>query len=334
MKTAIIGFGFMGRTHAANILKTEGAELSAIVDKTPPADLLQTQGGNFTTNSADAKLISQIPHFDDTATCLEEIRPDAVVICLPTFLHYSTTKLCLEHGCHVLLEKPICLDLAQGEEMISLAKAKDRTFMVAHCIRFFPEYEFLKKTICSNRLGKLKLLKMLRISGAPSWGSWQDEQVKSTSGGALFDLLIHDIDFLNDALGQPEKIWNPPPLLEAFRGNYINSIWEYPAADAVAMVEGGNCFPPQRPFECGFSGVFENGAILYRSSDPGKVKIFTAGQEEIEDFSGEKCGYLKELEYFFECAGSGQYPERCPPEDALTAIRLCYRHLDQEEKAS
>ena len=332
MKTAIIGFGFMGRTHAANILKTGGAELSAIVDKSQPADLLRSQGGNFTTNSTDIEAISQIPRFDDTSTCLEEIRPDAVVICLPTFLHYSITRLCLEHGCHVLLEKPICLDLLQAEELIGMAKAKARTFMVAHCVRFFPEYEFLKKTIASNRLGKLKLLKMLRISGAPSWGCWQDEQVKATSGGALFDLLIHDIDFLNVALGEPDKIWNSPPLLEAFRGNYVNSIWEYSASGTVAMVEGGNCFPPQRPFECGFSGVFENGAILYRSSDPGKIRIFAADHEEIEDLSREKDGYLKELEYFYECAGSGQYPERCLPEDAIAAIRLCYRHLDQEYK--
>ncbi|MEI8080066.1 MAG: Gfo/Idh/MocA family oxidoreductase [bacterium] len=328
MKTAIIGFGFMGRLHAANLLKTAGAELAAIVDKTPPADLLRVPGGNFTTTAADAKIISRIPYFADLVSGLEAIRPEAVVICLPTFLHYATTKLCLEHGCHVLLEKPICLELAQAEEMISLSKAKARTFMVAHCLRFFPEYEFLKQTITSHRLGQLKLLKMLRLSGVPSWGCWQDTQVKATCGGALFDLLIHDIDFLHDTLGPPDKIWNSPPLLAAFRGNYINSTWEYAASGIVAMIEGGNCFPPQRPFEGGFSGVFENGAILYRSSEPGKVKIFTAEQEEIKDLSGEQCGYLKELEYFLDCAGSGKYPERCPPEDAVTAIRLGYQHLD------
>jgi predicted dehydrogenase len=320
----------MGQTHASNIFKTQGLELSAIVSRTSPADHLQSSEKNVHTGLMDGKRISRIPHFDDLARCLEEIKPDAAIICLPTFLHYAATKLCLEQGCHVLLEKPICLDVEQAEEMMSLAKYKQRTFMVAHCVRFLPEYEMLKNTISDNRLGKLKMLKMSRISGEPSWGSWQEKQVKASYGGALFDLLIHDIDFLNCALGQPEKIWNPPPLAEAFNTGYINSVWEYPASGIVAIVEGGNCFPAQRPFECGYSGIFENGAIIYSSFEPGKVKTITADDVTIEDLSGEKAGYLKELEYFIECAMAGQYPEKCPPEDAVAAVRLCFRHLENQ----
>ncbi|MFA6101690.1 MAG: Gfo/Idh/MocA family oxidoreductase [Victivallaceae bacterium] len=329
MRTVIIGFGFMGQTHAGNILKTQNVELCAIVDRTPLEKVLKSSGGNFNTGLLGAEAICRIPYFDDTEKCLNEIKPDAAIICLPTFLHYDATRLCLEHGCHVLLEKPICLDIAQAEEMIRLAATRQRTFMVAHCVRFFAEYELLKNTIAGNRLGKLKLLKMSRSSGEPSWGCWQEKQVKANCGGALFDLLIHDIDFLNYALGQPEKIWNPPPLAGAFSTGYINSVWEYSASGVTAVVEGGNCYPPRRPFECGYSGIFENGAILYSSFEPGKVKFITENNVTIEDLSGEKSGYLKELEYFITCAVSRQYPEKCPPEDALTAIRLCYRHLEQ-----
>lgn len=179
-----------------------------------------------------------------------------------------------------------------------------------------------------NCLGNLKMLKMSRISGEPSWGCWQEKQVKATCGGALFDLLIHDIDCLNYALGQPERILNSRLLTETFNTGYVNSVWEYPASGVIAIVDGGNCFPPQRPFECGYSGIFENGAIIYNSFEPGKVKIITADNLTIEDMSGEKSGYLKELEYFAECVISRQYPEKCSPEDAVTAIRLCNRHLE------
>jgi len=327
MKIAIIGFGFMGRTHAINLVQTEGHELCAIVNKTPPEIFLNTSGGNLNTGELDTERLKEIPYFEDTAECLKAIRPDAAIICVPTLFHAETTRLCLEQGCHVLLEKPICLDPEQAEEMIVLAKAKQRTFMVAHCLRFFPEYELLKKTIESQRLGSLKMLKMSRFSGEPSWGSWQEKQIKESSGGALFDLLIHDIDFLNSALGKPEKIWNSPALTEAFRGSYINSTWEYPDSGTLALVEGGNCYPPQRPFEAGYSALFENGTMLYSSVEPGKVKFVTADEVTVEDLSCEKSGYLKELEYFLECAKSGRFPEKCPPEEALAAIQLCHRHL-------
>jgi hypothetical protein len=123
------------------------------------------------------------------------------------------------------------------------------------------------------------------------------------------------------------SVWETfPPY--PFNTGYVNSVWEYPASGVIAIVDGGNCFPPQRPFECGYSGIFENGAIIYNSFEPGKVKIITAGNITIEDMAGEKSGYLKELEYFAECVISRQYPEKCSPEDAVTAIRLCNRHLE------
>jgi predicted dehydrogenase len=327
IRAVIVGFGFMGKTHAINILKSTTFELCAIVDKGNVKDLLFSSGGNFNTGKLDPNALDHVLCYNDLENCLFNVKPDAVIICLPTFLHYETTIKCLNFGCHVFLEKPITLDINEAEEMISLAKETNLTFMVGHCVRFFPEYKFLNEAIRNNILGKLKFIKMIRISPKPNWGSWNDTQVKNSSGGALFDLLIHDIDFLNVILGIPDQIINSEPIQKMFEDSYINSTWIYKSKNVVAVVEGGNCFPALRPFECGFSAIFEKGAIVYNSYESQKVRIVYQDKEEIKSFINEPSGYFSELQYFSKCITEKLRPVECSPEDALIAIKLCYRHL-------
>ena len=75
--------------------------------------------------------------------------------------------------------------------------------MVGHVVRFMPPYQKLKKWIDSKEFGNLKFLSLSRFCGIPSWGQWKEKNVKDLSGGALFDLVIHDIDFANYLLGMP-----------------------------------------------------------------------------------------------------------------------------------
>ena len=135
--------------------------------------------------------------------CLQSEDIDAVNICVHTNLHYEMTKKALLRGKHVFLEKPFCLDIKQAEELINLAEEKKKILMVGHVVRFMPPYRKLKQWIDSKEFGELKFLSLSRFCGLPGWGQWKEKSISGTSGGALFDLVIHDIDFANYVLGIP-----------------------------------------------------------------------------------------------------------------------------------
>jgi predicted dehydrogenase len=208
-KVAILGFGFMGMTHAENILKNSDLELVAIVDKNPNAveEKLLSASGNFAVGAIDQDKLEKVRRYTSIDDCLEFEEADAVHICVHTDLHYEMTRKVLLHGKHVFLEKPFCLDMRQADTLIRLAREKDKILMVGHVVRFMPPYQKLKAYIDKRTFGELKFLSLSRFTGVPAWGEWKDRRVSfGSSGGALFDLLIHDIDYVNYILGKPGSI--------------------------------------------------------------------------------------------------------------------------------
>ncbi|MHB9138703.1 MAG: Gfo/Idh/MocA family protein [Victivallaceae bacterium] len=320
IRTIIVGFGFMGQTHAINILKTQGMELCAIVDQTPAEKLLKTPGGNFNTGLLDAKTISRIPFFNDTARCLEKIKPDAAIICLPMFLHYAVTRLCLEHGCHVLLEKPFCPEVEQCRDLIVLAEEKKHSLMVAHCIRFAPQYEFLAQCIRDERYGKLRWLSTSRMGGEPAWGVWQNPEIKKTCGGSLFDLLIHDLDFVNYCFGAATEF-----KINVHRDEYWEVSLQY-NYEAAISVKGG-FLHRHTAFAAEYAATFERGSIRFSTLQPDIVHVGTDSGSQAVTVSGD--GYCEELKYFAECIARRISPVRCLPESSMKAIELCHRIRDE-----
>ena len=114
-----------------------------------------------------------------------------VDVCLPTDLHAEVTVAALEAGKHVLCEKPMALTVAECDRMVAAAKASGRFLMIAHCIRFWPEYIALKEIVDSGQYGKVTSALFRRISGLPKWSEWFPNPQRS--GGAILDLHIHDV---------------------------------------------------------------------------------------------------------------------------------------------
>jgi predicted dehydrogenase len=110
IKTVVVGFGFMGKTHTGNLLKNPNVQLVAIVDKNTEniQKNLKEESGNFSTDSFSEEELSKVNIYTDFAECLKTEKPDACVIAVHTNLHYEMAKLALESGCHVFLEKPFC----------------------------------------------------------------------------------------------------------------------------------------------------------------------------------------------------------------------------------
>ena len=329
-KVAVIGFGFMGKTHTLNILKNESLELAAIVDsnieKTDNSG--NSDGGNISTGSIDPNILSRIRKYSSLSECLNKEALDAVCICVHTDLHYEMAKMALLGGKHVFMEKPFCLDIRQAEELIRIAKEKEKILMIAHVVRFMPPYLKLKQWIDSKEYGELKFLSLSRFAGVPTWGQWKTKQQDyGSSGGALFDLAIHDIDYANYILGQPDNIqcdYLPGPLS---KHDYINAIWYYKERDISVKIEGGNTFHPTFPFRAEFIARFEKASIYYSSLKGDVIQIAT--ESTLEDISAGDAmeGFQNEIDYFAKCLVTNSQPEECMPESSLQSIKLCYSHI-------
>jgi len=328
-RVAVVGFGFMGMTHALNILRNADLQLVAIVDKDPETieKNLTAKSGNFSTGEIDPAQISNITKYSDFDECLEKEELDAVHLCVHTDLHYEMARNALLHNKHVFLEKPFTLDIKEAEELIDLARRKSRILMIAHVVRFMPPYQKLKHWIDSKEFGELKFLSLSRFSGIPGWGQWKEKQVTRNSGGALFDLNIHDIDFANYVLGIPSEIKSAVLPGGLSKNDYVSAMWSYADKNVHVKIEGGNTFHSNFPFQAGFMAQFEKASVLYTSLKSDIISIVD-NDSVLEVPAGDAGeGYANEIAYFADCLKNNTLPAECMPSSSLDSIKLCYNHI-------
>lgn len=328
-RVAVVGFGFMGMTHSLNILKNKDLKLVAIVDAHPEIieKNLQATTGNISTGNIDVIELADVHKYSSLDECLRNEELDAVNICVHTNLHYEMTKKALLNGKHVFLEKPFCLNIEQAEELILLAEQKKKILMVGHVVRFMPPYQKLKQWIDSKEFGNLKFLSFSRFSGLPGWGQWKEKHVTDSSGGALFDLVIHDIDFASYVLGLPSEIKCNYLPGSISKYDYISAMWSYKEKNLHVKIEGGNTFHSSFPFQAGYMAQFEKASIIFTSlkgdvigiTDDNSFKEIPAGD------AGE--GYYNEIAYFTQCMEDNMQPEDCTPASSLQSVQLCYNHI-------
>ena len=162
----------------------------------------------------------------------------------------------------------------------------------------------------------------------PSWGEWVERRGSfGSTGGALFDLLIHDIDFVNYILGLPGSIKCDyfPGLLS--KHDYISALWSYFDRDLKVKIEGGNIFHASFPFQAGYMAQFEKASIQYATMNGDIIRIATdSGIEEIPSGKAGD-GFYDEIAYFAKCIILNRPPVECMPESALQTIQLCYDHI-------
>lgn len=308
LRALVIGYGFMGRTHAANVRAHPGLELCGVVDPALPA-------------------IEGVPVYADAETALRELRPDIAIVAVHTYLHVPVATLCLGHGCHVLLEKPICLDPAEARILAAKAASAGRRLMVGHCVRFFPAYVRFREICASGCYGRLRLLKLYRFNAEPHWGQWDRPEVRKSWGGALYDLAIHDIDYAASLLGAPDEIANSPLAAGQFGDRYVNALWHYRSGATVA-IESGSIFPAGFKLDAGGWASFEKAAV--RFSCAGDIfEIITADGVERATLDTGRDGYWRMLDYFAACVRDNADTSLCTTADAIRTIELCQRHLQE-----
>ena len=317
-KILVIGFGFMGQTHAGNLLKNPLAELAGIVDPFDPAERLASIKGNKNTVTITPQDVTNIPHYKTLEEALAKSSASGAIVALPTKLHHSAVKACLNAGLHVFVEKPFAISLKECQDMVACAKEKDLCLAVGYVVRYMKEYTLLRETILSGRLGKLTCLKLSRITGIPDWGNWKDPEFIRASGGSLFDLVSHDLDFARFCAGEPLQIESVPDLGKNHFA-MISTVLRY--SDFNVAVEGGFVTPSTYPFQRSFTAYFEKGTLQTSDKEGILMEYTPEGIREIP--FAEEDPYYKEVDCFLHALQSGDTSSICLGSDAMHSIECC-----------
>jgi predicted dehydrogenase len=198
IRVAIIGAGRIGTTHARVWSELPGVEIAAVADIRQEAarDLAQAVGAGDAGIYADA----------DSLLAAHGTNVDAVSICLPTSLHRSVAEAALAAGKHVLCEKPMALSVADCDAMIAAAEKAGTVFTVGQVVRFFPEYANAKRLVESGAVGAPASVRTRRGGDFPLRSTdWYADV--SQSGGVIFDLLVHDIDWAQWCFGPIARVY-------------------------------------------------------------------------------------------------------------------------------
>jgi len=198
-------------------------------------------------------------------------------------------------------------------------------------VRFMPAYLTLKKWVVEKTWGDLQFLSLTRFSGLPAWGQWKEKQQDfGSSGGALFDLVIHDIDFAQWVCGAPDVIGSTCLPGKLSKHDYVSAFWKYRERDLLVKIEGGNTFHTEYPFQAAFTARFEKASILFSCKDPENIIVTTDKETSLVSAGDAMDGFSGELDYFAGCLVNNRPPLLSTPESALESVRICYRHISQD----
>ncbi len=302
----------MGASHLDAYSNVADATIAAICtqDQRKLSGDLSSVGGNIERQKTSYDL-SGARKYAQWRELVMDPNVEIVDICLPTDLHPSVAIAALTAGKHVFCEKPMALTNADCERMITAAEEHNRILMIGQVLRFWPEYVSLAQFVRQGEYGAVQSATFVRRCGLPDWSKWLP--VDARSGGAVLDLLIHDIDQALMLFGMPQRVAaKAMGTVDAVMATLL-----YPDGPEV-RIQGG-WFLPGSPLQMSFQVRAERAELEFT---PGGLLLSDmAGKRTAVQATGQD-GYQAEIEYFLDCCRNGKKPERCTPRDSANAVRI------------
>ncbi len=214
IKVALIGAGKMGISHLS------------ILGAHPDVNLV---GVSDTSKIVLGMLekYTKFPCYTDYIKMIDEVKPDAVFVAVPTRFHFDVIKKLIERDIHIFAEKPFCLSTDEGEELVALADSHNLINQVGYHNKFLGTFQEVKKIINGGHLGDI-----YHFTGE-AYGpvvlkkeqdTWRSKP--SEGGGCLMDYASHVIDLINDLIAP----------IDSARGSSIKSIYSKYVDDAVYSI--------------------------------------------------------------------------------------------------
>ena len=312
MKVAVLGVGGISGCHIPAWKRIEEAEIVAACDVRPER-LEQFEG-------------TEVRTYTDCDEMLANEEIDILDICLPTFLHAEYSIKAMEKGINVICEKPISLKKEDVKRVYDAAEKNNVKFMVAHVVRFWPEFVFLRDTILNKTYGNMLTGHMIRLGSTPKW-SWENWMRREECSGLVpFDLHIHDLDYIVYTLGAPINCITHRSQFD--NQDIINATYEF--KNGVFLTCDSWWVTSEYPFSFGYRFTFEKAVVELKD---GKLMVYPVGEEPFEIKQGEANGeaainlpatdaYYEEICYFKDCVLKNKPVDKFKPEELETVLEL------------
>lgn len=196
LRFGVVGCGVIGKIHADVICGIPDAILSGVSDVNPA----------LCGNLAERYSCYSYENYMDM---LKRDDIDAIAVCLPSGMHHWAVTTAARAGKHVIVEKPVEIDLNKAEEMLEICEKYGVKLSVIFQHRFDDAVQAVKRSVDNNDMGNLFMGSSRTIwyrepeyySGSPWRGTW-----KLDGGGALINQSIHYIDLLLYIMGPVESV--------------------------------------------------------------------------------------------------------------------------------
>lgn len=195
IRFAVVGCGHIGKRHAEMVVRDPGAELVALCDIRPKEEL-----------GIEAYPVA---FFSDMTSLLQSgLDIDVINICVPNGLHAELAIQAIESGHHVVIEKPMALQVQDAERVLQTSLKYQKEVFCVMQNRYSPPSVWIKQMIDSGRLGKIYLVQLNcfwnRDERYYKSGGWHGDAC--LDGGTLFTQFSHFIDIMYWLFGDIQHI--------------------------------------------------------------------------------------------------------------------------------
>lgn len=278
---AIIGCGRISKNHVeALINNSDDCDLVSL------CDIVESKAAERKKQYESSIESTNIKVYTDYIQMLENEKIDVVSICTESGYHAKNAIDCLNHGKHVLIEKPMALSLEDADKIIELGKQKNLKVGVCHQNRFNLPIQKLRRAIEEGRFGKIingtARILWTRDQNYYDQASWRG--TKSLDGGTLMNQCIHNIDLLQWMMGS--EVEN----VHCERGTFLRNIEmeDFGAIlirfrnGSIGIVEGSACIYPKNLEET-LSIFGEKGTVVIGGLAVNKIQTWQFADERDYD---------------------------------------------------
>ncbi len=192
LRAAIVGPGYIGAIHIEAVRRC-GAEVALIVGRA---------GSDLATRATALRVTRYSDRLEDA---LADPTIDVVHICTPNALHYAMARAVLEHGKHLVCEKPLTIDAAQAMDLVRLAAAAGVVAGVAYCYRYYPLVAQARHFITAGTLGRVHQVRGAYLADELLNDAYLHYRFDPASAGPLLSMLdvgVHWCDLAEYITGQ------------------------------------------------------------------------------------------------------------------------------------
>jgi len=324
----VVGLGFMGAVHLRAYQANPEARIVAVCDavRLPVNGVLAGVSGNVK-STGDIDLGPQVRVYTELEQVLADPEVELVDLCTPTPLHPEQAIASLRAGKFVFCEKPLARTSAAGQEVLAAEAASGKFLMPAMCMRFWPGWSWLKQALDQQTYGKVLAARFGRLSEMPFWSKQGTYTGGNDLGGALFDLHIHDVDFIQFLFGKPERVFASGVISPGGSIDHVVAQYLYPGGPAVTA-EGG--WLMAKGFNMFYTIHCERATIDFDlGRGPDALRIVETGKEPRVVPPEPADGYAHETAYVVRCVLQRTNPAIVTARDAVVDLQIC----EAEEKS-